>query len=111
MSMSAVDEKAEPETAGLELARVLHALSDPVRLDLVRQLESADECRCGTFAAPVSKSTLSHHLKVLREAGVTRTRRSGTTRFVSLRRDDLDVRFPGLMAAVLTAPSAAPAAR
>ena len=52
MPMSVVDEKAEPETASLELARVLHALSDPVRLDLVRQLESADECRCGTFAAP-----------------------------------------------------------
>ena len=74
--MAIVEERAEPETADLELHRVLHALSDPVRLDLVRQLESRDECRCGTFAAPVSKSTLSHHLKVLREAGVTRTRRS-----------------------------------
>src|SRR3954468_6095063 len=109
--MPAHDDRSEPEVGALEIPRVLHALSDPVRLDLVRQLESADEGRCGTFAAPVSKSTLSHPLKVLREAGVTRTRRSGTTRFVSLRRDDLDARFPGLMAAVLTAPPVAPAAR
>ena len=101
------DEKAEPEVASLELARVLHALSDPVRLDLVRQLVASDECRCGTFAAPVSKSTLSHHLKVMREAGITRTRSIGTSRLVSLRRDDLDARFPGLFDAVLQAASTA----
>ena len=105
--MSTIDEKAEPGTSSLEVARVLHALSDPVRLDLVRQLVDSEECRCGTFAAPVSKSTLSHHLKVLREAGLTRTRSAGTTRLVSLRRDDLDKRFPGLLDAVLQAASTA----
>jgi len=101
------DDRSEPQLGALELSRVLHALSDPVRLDLVRQLEAAAECRCGTFAAPVAKSTLSHHLKVLREAGVTRTRSEGTTRLVSLRRDDLDARFPGLLDAVLHSPIAA----
>ena len=105
--MSIIDEKAEPETSSLEVARVLHALSDPVRLDLVRQLVESSECRCGTLAAPVSKSTLSHHLKVLREAGLTRTRSAGTTRLVSLRRDDLEQRFPGLLDAVLQAASTA----
>jgi DNA-binding transcriptional ArsR family regulator len=105
--MPAHDDRSEPEVGALELPRVLHALSDPVRLDLVRQLERQDECRCGTFAAPVSKSTLSHHLKVLREAGVTRTRSEGTTRMVSLRREDLDGRFPGLLDAILQ-PVAAP---
>jgi DNA-binding transcriptional ArsR family regulator len=108
--MPAHDDRVEPELGALELPRVLHALSDPVRLDLVRQLEGATECRCGTFASPVSKSTLSHHLKVLREAGVTRTRSEGTTRLVSLRREDLDVRFPGLLDAVLSAQSASTAA-
>jgi len=98
-----LEDRVEPATASLELARVLHALSDPVRLDLVRQLDAGVEARCGELAAPVSKSTLSHHLKVLREAGVTHTRASGTTRWVSLRREDLDARFPGLLVAVLTA--------
>ena len=62
----------------LELARVLHALSDPVRLDVVRQLDGGGECRCGTFASPVGKSTLSHHLKVLREAGLLDCERRAT---------------------------------
>jgi DNA-binding transcriptional ArsR family regulator len=51
----------------------------------------------------VAKSTLSHHLKVLREAGVTRTRQDGTRCFVTLRRDSLDARFPGLLPALLSA--------
>ena len=96
------EEIAEPKAEALEMHRVLHALSDPVRLEVVRQLDAGSECRCGAFAAVgVSKSTLSHHLKTLREAGLTRTRPDGTTRYVSLRRDDLDERFPGLLDAVL----------
>ena len=97
----------EPPADALELPKVLHALSDPVRLDLVRQLDAGTECRCGTMGVPVAKSTLSHHLKVLREAGVTHTRPDGTTRFVSLRREDLEARFPGLLDAVLQAASTA----
>lgn len=97
----------EPARDQLELPKVLHALSDPVRLDVVRQLASGSECRCGTMGAPVSKSTLSHHLRVLREAGVTHTRPDGTTRYVSLRREDLEERFPGLLDAVLQAASTA----
>jgi DNA-binding transcriptional ArsR family regulator len=105
--MTLTEELTEPAAQARELHRVLHALSDPVRLDIVRQLDQAAECRCGTFATPVSKSTLSHHLKVLREAGITRTRRDGTTRHVSLRRGDLDQRFPALLDAVLSAPTGA----
>jgi DNA-binding transcriptional ArsR family regulator len=98
-----------PATEELELAAVLHALSDPVRLQIVRDLAGAGSCNCGAFAVPVAKSTLSHHLKVLREAGVTLTETAGTQRVVSLRNGDLDSRFPGLLDAVLAAAPAAAA--
>jgi DNA-binding transcriptional ArsR family regulator len=88
-----IDEVALPE--------VLHALSDPLRLEIVSRLAKEGEMACGSLNGSVSKSTLSHHLKVLREAGVTTTRVEGTTRIVSLRRQDLQERFPGLMERVL----------
>ena len=91
----------EPRTGELELPAVLHALSDPVRLDIVRLLDAQGEQTCGAVPAPVSKSTLSHHFRVLREAGVTRTTPQGTRKVIALRREDLDARFPGLLDAVL----------
>jgi DNA-binding transcriptional ArsR family regulator len=94
---------SHPAAEELELPAVLHALSDPIRLGIVRELASHGACNCGTFAVPVAKSTLSHHLRVLREAGLTLTEPAGTQRVVSLRRDDLDARFPGLLDAVLAA--------
>jgi DNA-binding transcriptional ArsR family regulator len=93
----------EPQTDDLELTSVMAALSDPARVTIVRQLAADGERSCGTFELGVSKATRSHHLKVLREAGLTHTRLEGTHRFVSLRRDDLDARFPGLLDAVLAA--------
>ena len=90
-----------PPAEALELHAVLHALSDPVRLKIVRELAEREACNCGSFGVPVAKSTLSHHLRVLRDAGVTFTEPVGTARVVSLRRDDLDARFPGLLDAVL----------
>ncbi|MEA2226967.1 MAG: hypothetical protein QOF04_597 [Solirubrobacteraceae bacterium] len=90
-----------PSAEALELAAVLHALSDPIRLNIVRSLADAGACNCGAFTVPVAKSTLSHHLRVLREAGVTLTTRDGTQRVVSLRAEDLTARFPGLLDAVL----------
>ncbi len=95
-----------PETEALELHAVLQALSDPVRLQIVSELADGREVACGTFALPVRGSTRSHHLRILREAGVTRTRVVGTRRLVSLRRDDLEERFPGVLAAVLAAANA-----
>jgi DNA-binding transcriptional ArsR family regulator len=66
-------------------------------------LAAQGERTCGTFDLGLSKATRSHHFKVLREAGVTHTRAEGTHRHVSLRREDLEARFPGLLAAVLAA--------
>ncbi len=90
-----------PDTADIQVTAVLQALSDEVRLTIVRELAEGGERVCGTFELPVSPATRSHHLKVLREAGVTLTRVDGKTRVVSLRRADLDARFPGLLDAVL----------
>jgi DNA-binding transcriptional ArsR family regulator len=87
----------------LDLASVLHALSDPVRLQIVAKLADGNEHTCGSFGLPVTKSTSSHHFRVLREAGVLSTRTEGKNRFNLLERDLLDQRFPGLIDAVLRA--------
>lgn len=91
-----------PELDQLPLAEVLHALSDPVRLEIVRLLGEREELSCGRLEVSVSKSTLTHHLRVLRDAGLTYTRSEGVQRLVSLRRDEVDARFPGLIDLVLT---------
>jgi DNA-binding transcriptional ArsR family regulator len=91
-----------PATGDLELPTVLHALSDPQRLHIVRELSGAEEARpCGAFVVSVSKSTCTHHFRVLREAGVIEQRQHGTSRLNTLRRAELDERFPGLLDAVL----------
>lgn len=87
----------------MSLTEVMAALSDPIRIGLARVLADGQERGWGELRAPVAKSTLSHHLRVLRDAGVTRTRQEGTRCFVRLRRSDLDARFPGLLDAVLNA--------
>jgi DNA-binding transcriptional ArsR family regulator len=96
-----VRELHHPSPDSLELPVVLHALSDPARLSIVRELGAAGECCCGDFDLGLSKPTLSHHLRVLREAGLTTTRCDGRKRLISLRADDLEERFPGLLEAVL----------
>jgi len=90
----------QPELDAIELAAVLHALSDPTRLEIVRGLAADGERQCGSFDLGLTKATRSHHFKVLREAGLTHTRVVGTARHVTLRRDELDARFPGLLDAV-----------
>lgn len=94
---------AQPDPDELEIGFVLRALADPVRLDIVRELAAAGEGSCNSLTVPVAKSTISHHLRTLREAGVIRTRLDGTSRISELRRDDLEQRFPGFLDAVVNA--------
>lgn len=99
-----------PAAASLDLPRVLQALADPVRLAIVRRLAAEGELPCGALGEARPKSSMSHHFRILREAGVIRTRSTGPLHLNTLRRDDLDARFPGLLAAVLVASDAAAAA-
>jgi DNA-binding transcriptional ArsR family regulator len=92
-----------PDVDDISLTEVMSALSDPIRMGVVRLLSDGRERGWGELRAPVAKSTLSHHLKVLRHAGVTRTREEGTRCFVVLRRAELNTRFPGLLDALLQA--------
>jgi DNA-binding transcriptional ArsR family regulator len=92
-----------PARGDLDLAALLHALSDPVRLEIVAGLARGEERTCGSFDVNVTKSTCTHHFRVLREAGLIRQRQQGTARLNSLRRDDLEARFPGLLGTILKA--------
>ncbi|MGO2860160.1 MAG: ArsR/SmtB family transcription factor [Brevibacterium sp.] len=94
-----------PDVDDISLTRVLSAMSDPLRLGIVNLLSDGVERQWGELDAPVSKSTLSHHMTTLRAAGITRTRDEGTRCFVHLRRGDLDARFPGLLDSLLSAAS------
>ncbi len=86
-----------PPITDLSLPDVLYALSDPVRLQIVQTLARSGERACGSFGIPLAKATLSHHFKTLRETGVIAMRAAGTQRLCSVRRADLDARFPGLL--------------
>jgi DNA-binding transcriptional ArsR family regulator len=97
------DPLSHPAAHEIELAAVLHALSDPMRLRIVAGLAGEDKRTCKSFDLPVTKSTCTHHFRVLREAGVIRQHVHGTTRLNSLRREDLEARFPGLLDSVLRA--------
>ena len=94
---------AHPPREEIELTAVLQALSDPMRLTIVVALAGHPELSCKEIDLPVVKSTCTHHFRVLREAGVIRQRQQGTSRLNSLRREDLEARFPGLLDAVLEA--------
>ncbi len=102
-ALGTAESLGHPATTEIELAGVLQALSDPMRLRIVVALATADELSCKSIDLPVVKSTCTHHFRVLREAGVIRQRHEGTSRLNSLRRADLDTRFPGLLDAVLGA--------
>lgn len=90
-----------PPSSDFALDRVLYALSDPVRLEIVRCLAAVAEASCGELDGGRPKSSMSHHFRVLRDAGLVQTRNVGTTHMNSLRSEELDLRFPGLLTCIL----------
>ena len=84
------------------LERLFYALSDPVRMEIVRHLAGGAEATCGELDGGRPKSSMSHHFRVLRDAGLVHTRNVGTTHMNSLRSDELNMRFPGLLDCVLS---------
>lgn len=100
------EEVFHPAIEDLSLTKVLASLADPARLAIVRAVAAADDglsCALLTEATglELSKSTMSHHQRNLRESGITLTRIQGSRRILRIRREELDKRFPGLLAAVL----------
>ncbi|MET9359319.1 helix-turn-helix domain-containing protein [Streptomyces sp. NPDC006632] len=97
-------ELAHPAREEIRLDGVLHALSDPMRMRVVRALAAGrGELSCSYFVLPVTKSTTTHHFRVLRESGVIQQVYRGTAKMNGLRRADLDALFPGLLDSVLEA--------
>jgi DNA-binding transcriptional ArsR family regulator len=94
-----IEKIPHPDTSALELATIMRVVGDPVRLQVVRLLSDGRPRVCGeiSHALGLPASTSSYHLRLLRDAGVIRSRAQGTLRLVSLRRGDLDERFPGLV--------------
>ena len=92
-----------PTTEQIDLAMVLSVLGDQTRLSIVGYLARNEglEINCSRFLNLGSKTNISYHLAKLREAGITRTEMRGTSKLISLRRADLDTRFPGLLDSII----------
>jgi DNA-binding transcriptional ArsR family regulator len=102
-SLPAAPEFEHPSREEIDLSAVLHALSDPQRRGIVAELARSEEPRpCGSFAPNITKSTRTHHFRVLREAGLIEQWKQGTLKMSTLRREDVDARFPGLLDSVLS---------
>ncbi|WAL65900.1 metalloregulator ArsR/SmtB family transcription factor [Amycolatopsis cynarae] len=101
---------SQPSAADLSLVDVLGALADPTRLALVARLANLGSQKCADINndAEVHKSTMSHHYRVLRQAGLTTTTIRGRERWIDLRRADLDERFPGVIDSVLNSWNTSP---
>ncbi|WP_202304516.1 ArsR/SmtB family transcription factor [Dryocola clanedunensis] len=90
-----------PEREQIRLENVLFALGNPLRLDIVRTLAEQGELACGNLRKDIAKSTMTHHWRVLRDSGVIWQRPQGRENLISLRREDLDAKFPGLLETLL----------
>ncbi len=99
----------EPKKSDLQLTAVLYALSDQTRLQIVQSLARTQEIACSYFDIQMPKSSLSHHFRVLRASGVIATRKEGTALLNRLRTEDLEERFPGVLASVLASSTSPPA--
>ncbi|MEM9807462.1 MAG: ArsR family transcriptional regulator [Cyanobacteria bacterium P01_D01_bin.56] len=95
---------SHPDISRITLAEVLYALGDPVRLKIVKTIAAKGEQACRSCGGDeIAKSTLSHHFKILRESGIIYTQKVGTQHLNSLRTEELETKFPGVLTAVLAA--------
>lgn len=92
-----------PEREDITIYGILAALSDPTRLQIVRQLAQTEECCPFEFLDMASKQNLTHHMKVLREAGLVQSRYEGRNKYIWLRRELIDEIYPGLLDGILNA--------
>lgn len=90
-----------PNKEQLCLSTILNALGDPIRLQIIKNLSHKNETTCASCNIDLPKSALSHHFKVLRESGLINVRIEGKQRFLSIRYDELEERFPGLLDSVI----------
>lgn len=93
-----------PPKEDITLEGVLAALADPMRLRIMRSLLEKEGCMSCAEAAPcpnMAKSTLSHHFRILREAGLIRTAKIGVQNRNVVRTEDINQKFPGLLDLIL----------
>lgn len=95
-----------PQGEDISLVGLLYALGDPVRLQIVQRLAQTGGLTCSDLDCAVAKSTMSHHFKILRESGLVFTKKEGTQHINTLRSDEINKLYPGLLAVVLNAPVA-----
>jgi DNA-binding transcriptional ArsR family regulator len=87
-----------PNLKRMPLSTFFYALSDPARIEIIQALLKYSEISCGQCTKSLSKSTMSHHFKVLREAGLTQRREEGRIHYLSLRESEIETRLPGFLA-------------
>lgn len=86
-----------PNLRKMPVSTLFDALSDPARIEIIQVLLEEKELSCGQCKTELSKSTMSHHFKVLREAGLIQRREEGKVHFISLREEEIELRLPGLL--------------
>lgn len=90
-----------PDPEQFDLSNIFEAVSDPIRRKILLKLSELGEANCSTFLVYARKTNISYHIGKLREAGITFTRMEGTQKFLTLRHEDLEKKFPGLLDSIL----------
>ena len=93
-----------PAIEQVELIEILYALADPTRMEIVVRLAKAGrKLTCGELDLNRPKSSMSHHFKILRSAGLVETVVDGTEHMNSLRLEEIEQKYPGVLESVLKA--------
>lgn len=87
-----------PNLKKMPLSAIFDAFSDPARIEIILVLLRQEETSCGECNKGVlSKSTMSHHFRVLQEAGIIQRREEGKIHYLSVRSDEMEARLPGFI--------------